>query len=229
MTLDAETLFEHSREMLIQDECKFGYMVCEDHFAELTLLHQTVEDLIVREEEKEVSTLAEGAHRVPEDRRSEYWADNHPWWWEHVIAPQFRASFFMTLMAGVELHLGRFARDAGMIVRAPIGPDDLKGGVYPRTRRFLLLFCQFNRPGDSAWERIGDLYAVRNALVHAGGYTDGEGRKRVAALAARVPQFKVDGGRIELNREFCELAMEDCRSFLREMWQELVILCQRSK
>lgn len=40
MTLDAETLFEHSREMLIQDECKFGYMVCEDHFAELRACHE---------------------------------------------------------------------------------------------------------------------------------------------------------------------------------------------
>jgi hypothetical protein len=137
MTLDPDTLFEASREFLIQDECKFGHEVCEDHFSELTLLHRTIEDLIVSEEAKEVNALAGDADRFPEHRRSEYWADNHPWWWEHVIAPQFRASFFMTLMAALELHLGRFARDAGTIVRAPIGPEELKGGMYPRTRRFL--------------------------------------------------------------------------------------------
>jgi hypothetical protein len=227
-SIDPTTLFEISRDALIQDECQFGYMVCEDHLSELALLHRTIEGLITSEEEREVNSLAEVADQLPERRRSKYWADNHPWWWEHIIAPQFRASFLMTLMSAVELHLSRFARDGATIVRAPLSADDLKGGIYKRTRRFFRLYCQFTQPSDAMWERIGDLYDVRNALVHAGGFPDGPRGQRITRFAAKTPELCIQSGRIELSREFNELALAECSSFLTEIWEELAKLCRRS-
>ena len=144
--LDLSRLQEDARQILIQDGCSLSYFVFADNFSELSLLHTTIEDLISREESEEVDRLAGFADALSVERSSEYWAENHPYWWEHIIAPQFRASFLITLMGAVELHLGRFAQDAATVVRAPIGPEDLKGGFYPRTRRFLSLFCNIDSP-----------------------------------------------------------------------------------
>jgi hypothetical protein len=221
-------LQDAARQALIQDECSLSYFVFADNFSELSLLLQTIEDLISKEETEEVDRLAGFADALPVERRSEYWAENHPYWWEHVIAPQFRASFLITLMGATEFHLGMLARDGATIVRSPIGPEDMKGGFYQRTRRFLSLFCNFDSPSAAVWERIGDLYAVRNALVHAGGFIrDNEGG-RVRAFAGRVQGLRVTSDRIEMDRAFCQLALNECRGFLMEVWQELVLLCRRA-
>lgn len=228
--LDPNTMFEHAREALIQDECALSQAVFVDNFDELSLLHQTIEDLISREESKAVDHLAESADQLPEHRRSEYWADNHPYWWEHIIQPQFRGAFLITLMAAVELHLGHFARDAGTIVRAPIGPEDLKGGFYPRTRRYLALFCKITNPPEASWQRIGNYYAVRNSLVHEGSHTgDDKQARQITAFARSVQGLNVNSGRIELERVFCETALRDCRSFLEAVWKELVDLCRQAE
>ncbi len=215
--------------MLIEDKCSLSYFLLSDHFSELSLLHKTIEDLIAGEESREIDHLANFASALPAEKRSEYWADNHPYWWEHIIAPQFRSSFYISLMAGVELHLGRLAQDAATIVRAPIGPDDLKGEFYPRTRRFLALFCNFEGPSERAWERINDFYAIRNCLVHAGGHLDDRRRsRRVRTLASHVEGLTVTpNDQIEMEREFCHFALQECKRFLDEVWRRLGLLCER--
>lgn len=130
-----------AREMLLTDECVMSHFGYADHFRELAHLHRTIEDLISREERAELEELSKHAASLPEDGRGEFWADNHPYWWDHIIVPQFRGSFFISLMSAVELHLGRLATDAALIVDAPIGHDELRGGVYQRIRGFLQLVC----------------------------------------------------------------------------------------
>ena len=134
MTVPLQDMFEDSRTALIQDQCALSRFVSEGNFSELDLLRRTIEELIQREETEEINQLAIHADRLAPDARSEFWADNHPYAWEDIIASQFRSSFFIALMSAVELHLGRAAQVAGMISRAPIGQEDLKGG-FPGFRR----------------------------------------------------------------------------------------------
>src|SRR2546421_326323 len=145
-SIDPEVLSKLARESLILDGCSLSYFSFADNFGQLELLRTTIEDLITREEKADIERLAAFSEQLPEGQRSEYWAENHPYEWEHIIAPQFRASFLATVMAAVELHLGRLTRDAGRIARAPIDVDDLKGALYPRTRRFLSRLCGIQGP-----------------------------------------------------------------------------------
>jgi hypothetical protein len=226
--VDPSQLYEDARTALIEDECGLSFFVFEDNFSELRLLHNTIEDLIAREESTEIENVAREAG-PPEQRGGAFWAEHHPYWWDHIIAPQFRGSFFVALLSAVELHLGRFADDAGTIVRAPIGADDLKGGFYQRTQRFLRLFCLIQKPTRQGWDRLGHFYAVRNTIVHRGSHVgnDSQGR-RIQRFANEAEGLVIDTGHLELTRRFCEVALGDCRNFLNEVRGEIVLLCRQA-
>lgn len=230
MQLDPEELARHARRALIQDECGLSYFLFADHFSELDLLRSTIEDLIAREESAEIGRLSPHADALPEQRRSEFWAENHPYWWEHIIAPQFRASFFIAMMAAVEVHLNRFVRDAGTVAMAPIDVDELKGPLYPRARRFLQRFCAIEAPGEASWQLLSSYYLVRNALAHASGFI-GEGKRarKIEALARRTDGLTIAAGHVELHAGFCTAAHSNCRRFLLDIWGELVLLCRRHR
>jgi hypothetical protein len=230
VAIDHEELARVARESLIQDECGMSFFGFADNFAELDLLRSTIEALIVREEAAEIDRLAPSATQLPENLRNEFWAENHPYWWEHIIAPQFRASFFIALMSAVELHLGHLTRDAGLVARAPIDAEDLKGAFYPRSRKFLKLFCGIDAPPESGWQRILNYYAVRNALVHRGGMVGSaaEGRQ-ITTFSGQVDGLVIRSEHIELQEAFCIAAHRDCHAFLFDTWSELVLLCRRAR
>jgi hypothetical protein len=225
MTVHPEKMRTAAREMLLADECAMSHFGYADHFRELEHLHRTIEDLISREEKTELETLAKHAENLPEHVRGEFWADNHPYWWGYIIVPQFRGAFFISLMSAVELHLGRLANDAAVIVDAPIGYDELRGGVYQRIKRFLHSFARVEVP-DERWRRIADYYVVRNTLAHSGGLVRESDLRTIERLAATVGGIRVATGHLELEREFCEAALRECHEFLRDVWAEMVQLCR---
>jgi hypothetical protein len=230
MPHDQRALAEEARIALIQDQCAMSYFQFEDHFSELELLRSTIEELISREESSEIERLAPEANQLPERMRGEFWSENHPYWWEHIIAPQFRASFFIALMSAVELHLTHFVRDGGVVAKAPIAADDLKGALYPRSRKFLSRFCAIDSPGEADWQRLLGYYSVRNVLAHAGGYVgEGADARHIAALAAQVNGLTISNAHLEISAAFCVAAHSDCNAFLFEIWSQLVLLCQRSR
>lgn len=227
--IDSNVLAEHARESLIQDHCGTSRYLYTANFSDLELLRSTIEELITREETGDINQVATVADSLPHEHRGEFWADNHPYGWEDIIAPQFRGAFFMALMSAVEAHLGRIAQDAAVICRAPIDADELRGGVYQRTRRFLERFCAIAAPDEASWQRIGSYYAVRNALVHAGGFIrDGATKRQIEALARQVPGLELWSNLIEVRREFCEAALTDCRAFLDALFAELHAACDRA-
>jgi hypothetical protein len=215
--------------MLIQDECAISYFGFADNFSELDLLRKTVEDLIAREERVEVENLARQADSLPEGITGEFWAENHPYWWEHIIAPQFRGAYFIALMSALELHVGRLTNDAGLVAGAPIEHSELKGELYPRIRKYLKLFCNIGNPPEVQWQRILNYYAVRNTLVHNGGHVTDSKLKQTTALSKAVPGLTISNGHVELQAEFCSAAHEDCRRFLFDLWGEIVLLCRRTE
>lgn len=199
-----------------------------DNFSELGLLRATIEELIAKEEAAEVNRLAVEAETLPDGASGDFWAENHPYWWDHIIAPQFRASFFIALMSALELHLGRLVRDAGVIVDAPITADELKGGFYSRCRKFLNRFCAIQSPDEQSWQRMLSLYAVRNALVHAGGFVADKGElQQLEAFGRQIDGLVISSQHVELQASFCAQAHRACRAFLDDVWGEVVLQCRQ--
>jgi hypothetical protein len=227
MTIPPDRLRSMTRDILLQDECATSHFGYADNFGELEQLLRTIEELIVREESSEIDALADHVEFLPESMRGDFWAENHPYWWEHIIAPQFRSAFFIALMSAVELHLGRLANDAALIVNAPITYDELKGGFYQRVRRFLAAFVELQSPGEADWKRLVDYYSVRNSLVHAGGFVRETDMKNLTALESRLGIKIVVNRHLELPRAFCETALRDCKDFVHAVWTELAALCRR--
>lgn len=223
-------LEELARQEFIDSEGSMAYDLCAGHFGELGLLRSTIESLIAREESLEIERIAPYAETLPADARGAFWAENHPYWWEHIIAPQFRAAYLTALLSAVELHLRRVVDSAGMVARAPIRQNDLKGDFYPRSRRFLQLFCGIAEPSEKRWERISDLQTVRNTLVHAGGFVSEDRRgKRIIALSKRVEGLRIETSQIELQSPFCEAALHDCHQFIEAVWSQVILLCKRQR
>jgi hypothetical protein len=228
MQIDPAELWRHARDELIRDECGMSHFAYADNFSELDLLRTTVEELVAREEAADVDRLATEAKALPGGASGEFWAENHPYWWDHIIAPQFRASFFIALMSALELHLGRLVRDAGIVVDAPISAEELKGGFYSRSRKFLSRFCAVESPGEHSWQRILSFYSVRNALVHAGGFVANKGDlQKLEAFATQVDGLVISSQHVELQAAFCAQAHRECRAFLDDVWGEVVLQCRK--
>jgi hypothetical protein len=204
---------------------RFAYA---DNFSELDLLRTTVEELLAREEAADIDRLATEAQTLPDGASGDFWAENHPYWWDHIIAPQFRASFFITLMSALELHLGRLVRDAGVVVAAPISADELKGGFYPRCRKFLSRFCAIQSPPERHWQRILSLYSVRNALVHAGGFVADKGElRKLTRFATQIDGLVISSQHVELQAAFGAEAHRECRAFLDDVWGDVGLQCRK--
>jgi hypothetical protein len=154
MTISPEAFRGLTRDALLSDECAMSHFGYADNFRELEHLLSTIDDLVLREEAAELDVLSANAAHLTEQDRGEFWAENHPYWWDHIVVPQFRGAFVISLMSAAELHLGRLANDAGVIVEAPIALDELRGGFYQRARRFLASFAHVELP-EATWRRIG--------------------------------------------------------------------------
>jgi hypothetical protein len=215
------------RRLLIEDRCIMTYFSILDNFKELSHLHTTIEDLVAREETNEVESLSRTYDNLPPALQGDFWSENHPYQWEHVIVPQFRGSYFVSLLSAVEIHLRAIARDAAQVAATSISADDLKGGLYQRVRAVLTKLCAFS-DDPSGWERIGDFYALRNVLVHEGNFLGSAGSaNRVRSLVARTPSLTVHMEHIELSREFCQQATSTCLEFLESLFGQLGLLCDR--
>jgi hypothetical protein len=216
----------------MEDRHSLSWFVFTDNFSDLRLLLTTIEQLITREENSEIERLSAYADALPEHARSEYWANNHPYQWDDIIAPQFRASFFLTLMAAAEYHLTHLLADAGVVARVNVAPQDLKvrGGFYARARAFLETQCGITTIPATRWSWIEDLQEVRNALAHNGTMiTDDRRGRRVKAFAKCTPGLSADRQQIELSREFCESVLEKVSEFIREVWAEFWRWCELIK
>ena len=227
--IDSEMLADDARRTLIQDQCSLTYFMIGDSFSGLSLLHATIEDLIIREEKADVSRLAEYAAKLPADARSEFWADNHPYQWEHIIAPGFRTSFFLTLMASVEHHLSYIARDAGTVIRAVPEEAKARGSLLRANQRFFQRQCGFDGPSAADWQHLMQLQLVRNILAHRGTFIGSDERaEQVSRFAATQTGLTVSGGELEMTREFTSASLAACRDFSLALHRELGGLCRRT-
>ncbi|WP_029918782.1 hypothetical protein [Nevskia soli] len=213
-----------AREALIQDECATSRWLATDNLSELRLFLDTLENFIENEERRDVEALK------PHAKYPDFWADHYPYQWQQIIGSQLRQSFLVSLMSATEFHLGMLSRDAASIVQTPISHDDLKGSMLTRSKKFLEAFAHFSAPSHSSWEIIGDLYALRNSIVHNAALVDADRNEgRIAAMMKRSPGIsQPSAGMLEMKREFCSYAHKAVESFFNDLHDQQILLCRRT-
>ena len=213
------------RRHLLSDKGSMGRWLVEDNLDELRMFRGTLEKFIEEEETREVAALAKHAGAD----NGEFWADHYPYQWQQIIGSQLRKSFVVSLISLAEFHLGFLCRDVAVVTEAKITHEDLRGALFIRARKFLEMFAQFTAPAQADWELVGDLYSLRNSIVHNAALVDtGRNSERLVEFMRRAPGISVpSAGMLEMKKEFCIFALDSVTSFLGVLQQQYVALCSR--
>lgn len=137
------------------------------------------------------------------------WSVHHPHWFDRP-GELLRHAFLIGLMSTVEYHLSEFCAVIENRVALPIGVNDSKGSVVDRSRKYLQQITEFRiSPSPSDWEFMGDMWCLRNLLVHNQGFLTGGGSKRVLTMINRTDGINgAFENPVEIELEFCQLAHE---------------------
>jgi hypothetical protein len=216
-----------TRRYLLDDKGSMARLLVQDDIDELRLFRGTLEKFIEEEEAGEIAALAK--HAEPDD--GEFWAAHYPYQWQQIIGSQLRKSFVVSLVSLAEFHIGLLCRDVATVTEAKITPDDLKGPLFIRARKFLETFAQFEAPSQAEWEFIGDLYSLRNSIVHNAALVDVDRNSaRIEAFMRKAPGLSVpSAGMLKMENSFCVFAFEGVNSFLEVLHVQYVNLCTRLK
>lgn len=215
----------NARNSLLRDKGEMSHWLVKDNLEELHLFLGSLEGFIEQEEKREVAALEKYAR----DNDGEFWAEHYPYQWQQIIGSQLRKSFVVSLMSLAEFHLGILCRDVATITEAKITHEDLKGSMFTRARKFLEHFAGFVSPSQSDWERISDLYALRNSIVHNAALVDiDKNSSRLEAFMQRAPGISIpSAGMLEMKKEFCVFALDRVEAFIEALHQQYVGLCVR--
>lgn len=215
-----------ARRYLIDDKGSMGKWLVQDNLDELRLFRGTLEKFIEEEEAREVAALEKHARGAGD---GEFWAEHYPYQWQQIIGSQLRKSFVVSLMSLAEFHLGLLCRDVAAVTESKITHEDLKGSLFIRAKKFLETFAQFEAPSQAQWELIGDLYALRNSIVHNAALVDIDRHwGRLEVFMNRAPGISVpSAGMLQMEKEFCAFAFDGVNSFFEILHQQYVGLCAR--
>ncbi len=218
------------RRQLIESQCAFTIDSAREELKELKFFVATLEDVIAREEAREVAAVETYAQSRGIEAGGDFWAENHPYWWEQIFASRLRSAYIVSLMAAVEQHLRQVSRDAATILNTnPL--EGGRGNKVAQFRRFLTHQAHFRLPHQQTWESIGYVYDLRNAFAHNGGMLrPGKDGDRIRRLATLAPGLKVEGEIfLELQPDFIRFANRAVEELLSGLASELVSLCKRTE
>lgn len=200
-----------------------AWFIISDNMSELRQFLTTTEDFIAKEEAREIGILEKHSGSSDPD----FWAHHYPFEWQDVIGSQLRKSFVVSLMSLAEFHVGLLCRDVATITEAKITIEDLRGNVFSRARKFLETFAGFTFPTQGEWEFVGDLYALRNNIVHNAALVDTDrNAARLEAFMKKAPGISnPSAGFLKIEKGFCLYILDQVEKFLRDVHAEYVALC----
>lgn len=224
--MDVELEF---RRQLIESRCGCTISFALEGLEELKFFVATLEGFIAREEAREVAEAEVYAHSHDFEAGADFWAENHPYWWEQIFASRLRSAYIVSLMAVVEQHLREVCRDAATILNID-SPQVDRGGLIRQYRRFLQREVNFKSPDQKTWESIRYVYDLRNAFVHNGGMLrEANDRARIRQLAKRAPGLKIENDVfLDLGADFVGFANNSAAELFSGLALELVSLCERT-
>jgi hypothetical protein len=202
-----------------------AHWLVKGNLDELRMFLGTLETFIEQEESQEIAALEK--HAAGSD--GEFWARHYPYQWQQIIGSQLRKSFVVSLISLAEFHLGLLCRDVATLTQAKITHEDIKGSMFTRARKFLETFAAFTSPIGSEWEMIGDVCALRNSIVHNAALVDlDKNTQRLEAFMQRAPGISIpSAGMLELQKEFCDFALNGVETFIENLHEQYVGLCAR--
>lgn len=98
------------RRQLIESRCGFTISFAREGLEELKFFVTTLEGFIAREEAREVAEAEVYAHSHGLEAGADFWAENHPYWWEQIFASRLRSAYIVTTMGGKKQGLPRSRR-----------------------------------------------------------------------------------------------------------------------
>ena len=212
--MDTKTMEQTLKEHALRDLCLESRWLANSNLEELRLFLDTTEEFIEAEEKRAIESLE------PHATHPDFWAENYPWEWQQIIGSQLRYAYLGSLLAATEYHLRQVCRNAAQITNSKIKADDLKGSHLEQARKYLGSVVGFSAPSARAWEVVGDLYVLRNVIVHNGGEVDREGsKKRLESLAKRSPGLTMHHN-VHINKDFVIFAHNAIKAFFDELFSE---------
>lgn len=211
--IDATTLAEMARDQLISEGCSLTRVIGSDNVEDLRLFRQTLEKLI----EQENARLSKSYSGPPEDYSG--------WWLDDVVARQLRYSVVAASLEVAAHHVSQVCEDVAVILRKD--HPDLKRAVLTTAREFLKK-ARFCTPVPDDWEKMQDLYRLRNTIVHSLAAVPDE---KSASLAKRLSNFlpgmTESCGSIELTASSTAYIVEFLSEFVSDLHKGLQTLCRQ--
>lgn len=142
---------------------------------------------------------------------------------DHVLPRFMRGPFLVSLWACFESSVQAVARTKGREVGAPIAFSELRGSTFLKQARryFEALLSMALDDDEGRYQRLGDLYAVRNALAHANGLREGMSDEKWRELTGTLARYgvKLDNSRgvVVLTQAYVQGAYDDVSTSLRSL------------
>ena len=138
---------------------------------------------------------------------------------DEVVAPTFRYSATVALVAIVERELKRFAENVQAEHGTPVAYSDLKGGLLHQIDRYMKAFHGFSISECSSYAQIAGLGLVRNCIVHCAGepelFKDKANLLRLSSPARGLVIF--EGLPIRIGSEFLTASQITAKDFFLDL------------
>ncbi|OGO05019.1 MAG: hypothetical protein A2Y73_09030 [Chloroflexi bacterium RBG_13_56_8] len=231
-----------SRRFLIERGCDLMQGLFKEKMAELRAYFETLEGLIKEAESNDIFGLQERAQKLPETRRGAFWQWEYPYYWEQVFVPTLRSSFIAWAFAILEDCLDTVCTQSGIVAGIDRNWTKLDRSRIKSAQKFLSELVGFDEPAKEAWDKVGNLYRIRNKLVHEGGRIKPKNSKESLEVESFVQATKgisissiwTDDqitndfpGQIEVDADFCRYALDTLDEFVDALHAEQQALCNR--
>lgn len=209
------------------------YTVIEWEIDHLEGYFITLEELIDKEERKELSSLEREA--ASPNVRTDFWVDSYPYYWE-VFATQLRFSFVVWAIAVLERHVKRVCSSCAILAGKEWEEPDR--GFIKNVSQFLVKQVGFSKPTKEQWDKLENTFEIRNYLVHQGVLVSNvdtkDNSRRAQTRAQRIrllhetKGIEIKNYHLEITQDFCKSILSLMKELFAELRTEHTALCKRT-
>lgn len=233
-------LEELHRDRILSERYSTESQIIKSALNNLQKYLNTLERLI---QEGEETAVAELEQKYPPDAHEEFWAYFYPDHWQAVFVRYFRSSFVTTGIALGEHYLKQLCLDCQFIGQKEQNFVSVKGSsTVAKIRSYLMKEIGFQQPEEKVWQKLQDLYVIRNALVHA--FDDVysvQNSENLEQIIKKYPSIKIkmmyrddnfswgDTSHfiIDIKPEFCVLLVDTVSECLNTLCGEMSRFCEQ--
>ncbi len=174
---------------------------------------------VVEKKIRDLDERAKGLHEVEgeefRDYLSDSMADEH-YGYQSEWIPLIRESLLLSICSSFEFHLGRLCDEYAVACRTPFRMRDLNDRGIKRCQTMLARLGVDQVAFGTSWDAVAQIFEIRNKIAHAGGYHDGQIRKKIVS---RSDVFE-PGGKFDRSIRIRADGIEKvCQHMTEALWQ----------